>query len=61
MSESAFYNININGKREPDESKEDYKDRMKTVKDRTKIHLRGRLIWDSRNGQYIKSIHGPLR
>ena len=60
MSESAFYNINMNGKREPNESKEDYKLRIKELKDRTKLHTKGRVIWDSRNGTYIKKIHGPL-
>tara|TARA_R110002051_G_scaffold303115_1_gene371774 strand:- start:11161 stop:11295 length:135 start_codon:yes stop_codon:yes gene_type:complete len=43
MSESAFYNINMNGKREPDESREDYKERMKQLKWRIKLHLKGRL------------------
>lgn len=61
MSESAFYNINMNGTREPDESREDYKDRMRQIKQRTKLHLKGRIVWDSRNGTYIKSIHGPLK
>jgi len=61
MSESAFYNINMNGKREPEESKEDYKERMKALKSRTKLHLKGRLRWNSSNGTYIKKIHGPLK
>ena len=61
MSESAFYNINMNGKREPDESKEDYKERMFQLKQRTKLHSKGQLVWDSRNGTYIKRIHGPLK
>tara|TARA_R100000781_G_C3969215_1_gene89511 strand:- start:211 stop:396 length:186 start_codon:yes stop_codon:yes gene_type:complete len=61
MNESAFYNINMNGKREPDESREDYKERMKELKYRTKLHLKGRIVWNSRNGTYIKRIHGPLK
>tara|TARA_Y100001968_G_C19428450_1_gene755712 strand:- start:1989 stop:2174 length:186 start_codon:yes stop_codon:yes gene_type:complete len=61
MSESAFYNINMKGKRQPGESKKDYKERMKSLKDRTKLHSNGRVVWDSRNGTYIKSIHGPLK
>ena len=61
MSESAFYNINMRGEREPNESREDYKARMKSLKDRTNIHSKGRVVWDSRNGTYIKSIHGPLK
>tara|TARA_R100000406_G_scaffold92299_2_gene81148 strand:+ start:1807 stop:1992 length:186 start_codon:yes stop_codon:yes gene_type:complete len=61
MSESAFYNINMNGTREPGESREDYKDRMKELKWRTKLHKKGRIAWDGHNGTYIKAIHGPLK
>ena len=62
MSESAFYNINMNGKREPDESREDYKERMAQLTERTKIHSKGRIIWDSRyRGTYVKKLHGPLK
>ena len=62
MSESAFYNINMNGTREPDESREDYKDRMRQIKQRTKLHLKGQIVWDSHKlGTYIKAIHGPLK
>tara|TARA_R100000664_G_C2703794_1_gene103155 strand:+ start:221 stop:409 length:189 start_codon:yes stop_codon:yes gene_type:complete len=62
MNESAFYNININGTREPNESREDYKDRMKELKWRIKLHSKGRIVWDShRLGTYIKAIHGPLK
>ena len=61
MSESAFYNINMNGTREPDESREDYKERMKELKWRIKLHSKGQLMWDGRQGTYIKSIHGPLK
>ena len=51
----------MKGKRQPGESKKDYKERMKSLKDRTKLHSNGRVVWDSRNGTYIKSIHGPLK
>ena len=61
MKESAFYNINMKGKREPNESREDYKARMREVKERTKLHLKGRIVWDSKTlGTYIKKLHGPL-
>ena len=62
MIESAFYNINLNGKRQPGESKEDHKERVFNIKERTKLHLKGRVIWNSKSsGTYIKKIHGPLK
>tara|TARA_R110002012_G_scaffold261340_1_gene443197 strand:- start:4749 stop:4937 length:189 start_codon:yes stop_codon:yes gene_type:complete len=62
MKESAFYNINLDGKRQPGESKKDHKERIFNIKERTKLHLKGRVTWNSRaNGTYIKQIHGPLK
>ena len=62
MSESAFYNINMNGTREPGESYEDFRTRIKSLKERIKLHKKGRVMWNSRlQGTYIKDVHGPLK
>ena len=62
MSESAFYNINMNGTREPGESYEDFRTRIKSLKERIKLHKKGRVMWNSRlQVTYIKDVHGPLK
>ena len=42
--DSAFFDINLNPAREEGESYEDYKIRQKEVKQRIKLHLRGRKV-----------------
>ena len=44
QKESAFYDIDLDPARKPDESYEDYKKRRKEVNIRIKLHLKGRRI-----------------
>jgi|TARA_R110000744_G_scaffold207019_4_gene325621 hypothetical protein len=61
MKESAFYNINLNRKREQDESYDDYKERLKEIKDRMSLHIKGKKVWNSyRLGTYVRAVHGSL-
>lgn len=52
--------MNIN-KRQPEESNEHYRFRMREWNKNLKIYLRGTLVWDStKRGPYIKKLHGEL-
>tara|TARA_R100001443_G_scaffold99836_1_gene107043 strand:- start:602 stop:775 length:174 start_codon:yes stop_codon:yes gene_type:complete len=43
-----FDNINLSSKREPNESYENYRIRLKKQKIMIKMHLKGEVIWDSK-------------
>ena len=43
-----FDNINLSSIREPNESYENYKIRLKKQKIMIKMHLKGELFWDSK-------------
>jgi hypothetical protein len=42
-----FDNINISNKRGKNESYENYRIRLKKVKNQIKMHLKGEIIWNS--------------
>ncbi len=45
----------MNNARKPDESREDYKKRLKEEQQALDLKLRGKLIWDSaEKGTYVK-------
>ncbi len=51
-----FENINLSNKRSEDESFVDYKERLKKNRIKIQMHLKGELIWDSKEqGTMIKN------
>ena len=50
-----FENVNLSSKREKDEDKKEYKNRLKRNKKRVKLHLAGTLFFMGRKGKTYRS------